>query len=169
MTLPSHYVLEDGVPAIVFEVENDERELIPLPDGFFGPDSARHAMLWIDGDWVEDVEGERAVLWAAVKQARDVAIGAGCNVPGLGRVQTDAGSRAAINERFGAAAADPGHWSSVWTMEDNSDEPVDYAAMRSIKLAVDAHVEAKRVRARDLRDQLNEAGTLAELRAVDRF
>lgn len=170
MDLPRFYVIEDGVPAIVRGEEDETRELIELPDNFFAPGSARHCYLWIDGAWTPDVEGERALLWSAVKRARDAAIDGGCDTP-LGRVQTDAVSRAAINQAWGEALADPDGFSRVWTMEDNSDEAVDHDAMRQIKLAVDAHVEAQRTRARMLRDMLNdeENATLAGLRAIEAF
>lgn len=168
-TLPQFYTFEDGVFVRVHGEVEDTRELHPLPEGFYAPDGALQ-MDWDDeaGEIVELVGPWRDRLWNAVKLARDAAIDGGCMTP-FGRVDTDAKARAAIDERWGGAQADPDHWSSVWTMEDNSDEPVDYEAMRAIKQAVDAHLEVQRTRARDLRDQLVAAETLAELRAVGAF
>jgi hypothetical protein len=42
------------------------------------------------------LEQRRAVLWAQVKDRRDACIDAGCTVPGLGRFDTDAASRANV-------------------------------------------------------------------------
>jgi hypothetical protein len=166
---PAFYTFENGVFVIVEGEDDDARELHALPEGFWDVDG-QQTMDWDDGAGaiVELVSQWRDRLWTAVKAAREAAIDGGCITP-LGRVDTDPGSRAAITERWTAAQADPGTWSSVWTMEDNSDEPVDHDAMRSIKLAVDAHVEAQRQRARDLRDQLNAASTVAGLKAVETF
>jgi hypothetical protein len=161
----THYFVDSGVAHIVDGADEGYAgvSLIPLPSGFH--DAPR---LFVEGEWIEDVEGERTRLWSAIKIAREKAIDGGCSTP-LGRVDTDPASRAAINQAWGEALADPDGFSRVWTMENNDDEPVDHDAMRAIKLAVDAHVEAQRARARDLRDQLSDANTAAELWAVPPF
>lgn len=140
----------------------------PLPPDFHD----RHFRTWAwdvaTRAWIENVEGERVRIWAEVKAEREALTAAGCAVPELGRVQTDPASLAAIEQRWGAAQADPEGWSAVWTMADNRHVPVDHGSMREIKLAVDVHVGAVRAAADAVRAALFADGvtTLAGLYAV---
>jgi hypothetical protein len=163
MSRPTHFTIRpDGVADRVFPDGYPPEMLHELPADYW--DLPR---IW-DTDaqeWREDLAGERARIWGEVKAQRAAITSSGCMVPGLDRVQTDPASLAAIEQRWGAAQADPEHWSAVWTMEDNSREPVDHAAMRAIKLAVDAHVDAVRAAADEVYSELVDEGvtTLAQL------
>lgn len=167
MTAPSHFFINaEGLASRVHPDDSYPAESIfPLPAGHWD-----NPKIWdaAGQEWLEDLEGERARIWREVKEQREALTAAGCMVPDLGRVQTDPASLAAIEQRWGAAQADPDHWSAVWTMENNDREPVDYEVMRRIKLAADAHVDTIRSAADEVYGELFDEGvtTLADLYAV---
>lgn len=156
MSQPTHYFIgEDGEVSIV-NPDGYDGLAKPLPKGFW--DTPK---VWTGKAWAEDIEGERARLWAEVKARRDALIAGGCDTPS-GRVDTDAKSQAAISELAALARNDPA-FADEWTMEDNSRVPVDAKAMIDIWTAFLAHRSAARKWADDIRDRLDAATTIAEL------
>lgn len=166
---PTHFaVREDGVVLLHASEIREGDDARPLPDDWAAVSANAWAIDHATLTWFHDVDRERARIWAEVKAEREALTAAGCAVPELGRVQTDPASLAAIEQRWGAAQADPEGWSAVWTMADNRHVPVDHGSMRAIKLAADAHVGAVRAAADAVRAALFADGvtTLAGLYAV---
>jgi len=147
---PSHYY-DDGEGNVTYlNPQGADPDLIhPLPAGFWVPTA-------------------RDRLWSLVKVQRETLLAGGCDVPGLGRVDTGEKSLAAIDRKLAAAQLNPDTWSDVFTMEDNEEEPVGLAEIVAIKTAVEAHEQAVRNAARAVRDDLfdEEITTLAALGAV---
>lgn len=116
----------------------------------------------------------RAALWAKAKSQRYMAMMGGCDVPGIGRVQTDTtpqrDSQARIAMEAGRAAraiAAGLSWSIDFTMADNSVRPTTAADMIAIDDAVAAHVQACRAAGEAIRTLIEAAEDEAALAAID--
>lgn len=141
---PTHRLLSDG--SLVFPEGYDPADIEPLPEDF-----------WNASEFA--VEQARAARWGRFKIANDAALAGGADVPGIGRVDTDADSRAAIDWHFTTSLADPDGFSVEWTLADNTRVTVDAEGMKAIKLAVDQHAREVRAARDDFRDRLNASQT----------
>lgn len=113
----------------------------------------------------------KAVKWGEVKQRCDAWVAGGCLVLGESyRIDTDAGSIAAINTAALAAKAalDAGQaWADAWTMADDQVVPVTAAEMIEIQQDVAAFVSACHARRRALRMQIDAATAPEAVTAID--
>lgn len=166
---PTHYAIEDGEIVFTWPQEGDDRKLAELPHGFWLQiDGEVHeAKRWNGSGFDDRVDHIRDRLWQRVKQHRDEAICAGVDVEGVGRVDSDDTSRAAIDSRLVGSSREG--WTTAWTLADNSAATIDAAQMLAIKHAVDDHVDKCRARAAMLRVQLRDAQTVSELLVVEQF
>ena len=135
----------------------------------------------VPGEWAWEAGGfariisappiaeRRALVWEAVRTARDQAEWWGCTTP-LGRADTDPASQrkvagavqmAMIAQAAGAA------FSIDWTMQDNSSVMHDAAAMITLGVAVGQHVAACHAVALAKRSAIEAADDADTLAAID--
>ena len=112
----------------------------------------------------------KAEKWALAKARRNRAIGAGVNIPGIGRFDTDDASRAnitgaVVGAMIAQAAATP--FSIGWKLADNSVVDLDAAKMVRVGTAALAHVSACHANAQALGTAIQSADSVAALDAVD--
>lgn len=134
------------------------------------PDDWPELSVWNEAAqaWAENVIGERARLIEILKGVREAAINNGCDTP-LGRVQTDPGSREAINAAVSGAlmaklTSQP--FTAMWTMTDNTIVAHSADQMLALGAAVLTCVGAAQAAYESKRGVLNSAKTIADLRAV---
>lgn len=109
-------------------------------------------------------------LWESVKQTREVKIGGGVNVPGIGLFQTDDRSRdniagAATASLIAQAANAP--FSLQWTLADNTVVTLSAAQVQAVGMAVMSHVAACHAVGQTLRGQIDAATTHAALDSIN--
>lgn len=112
----------------------------------------------------------KAELWADAKAKRDSLIDAGCNVPGVGRFDTDAASRLNLaGAVLGAVMAARGNqpFSIDWKLADNTVVTLDGTQMQAVGMAVLARISAIHQRAQAVGNAINNAANAAALNAVD--
>lgn len=116
----------------------------------------------------------KAVRWEAAKNVRYSMTHGGCDVPGIGRVDTKVMpqknspaliSAAALSALRAKLAGEP--WSRTWTLADQSAAVVDADAMLAIGAAVDAHIEACHAAGAAIRALIDAAEDEAALAAID--
>ena len=112
----------------------------------------------------------KAELWAEAKAQRDALLDAGCNVPGIGRFDTDAASRlnlagAVLGAVMAARAQQP--FSIDWKLADNTIATLDGAQMQQVGLAVLARHSAIHKRAQVLGNAIENAANANALKAVN--
>jgi len=140
-----------------------ERALTTQVDGLFAggtyvPDAAEG-----------DLETARARKWADIKAERDRLEGGGFDMPGIGRFDSDADSRARIVGAVTAAkiAQDAGQpYTIAWTLADNSTFELDAPTTIAVGFALLAHVDAIHQHSRALREQIDAAQDLQALAAI---
>jgi len=108
--------------------------------------------------------------WLDVKQLRDQHIDGGCDVPTIGRFDTDVLSRSNINGAVTGAfmaksAAAP--FAVQWKLADNSLVDLDADQMIHAGQIVLAHVSACHARSQAIGVAIVAAGSKAELEAID--
>ena len=131
-----------------------ERALAAQPDGLFA------GATYVADAAVDDIETARARKWAEIKSARDAQECGGFDMPGIGRFDSDADSRARIVGAVTAAkiAQDAGQpYSITWTLADNSTADLDAAGIIAVGFALLAHIDAIHQRSRALREQIDAA------------
>ena len=140
-----------------------ERALAAQPDGLFA------GATYVADAAVDDIETARARKWADIKAERDRLECGGFDMPGIGRFDSDADSRARIVGAVTAAkiAQDAGQpYSITWTLADNSTADLDAAGIIAVGFALLAHIDAIHQRSRTLRQQIDSAQALQALAAV---
>lgn len=140
-----------------------ERALAAQPDGLFA------GATYVADAAVDDIETARACKWAEIKAERDRLECGGFDMPGIGRFDSDADSRARIVGAVTAAkiAQDAGQpYSITWTLADNSPAELDAQTTIDVGLALLAHVDAIHQHSRNLRQQIDAAQDLQALDAV---
>lgn len=131
-----------------------ERALAAQPDGLFA------GATYVADAAVDDIETARACKWAEIKGERDRLENGGFDVPGVGRFDSDADSRARVVGAVTAAkiAQDAGQpYSITWTLADNSPAEMDAQTTIDVGLALLAHIDAIHQRSRALREQIDAA------------
>lgn len=111
----------------------------------------------------------KSQVWATVRTARDSVEFGGFEVQGVGRFDSDQISQQRIVGAIVAAqlAGAGSSWSIVWTLQDNSTTTLDYAGMVRVGEALSAHVEATHQHARELRDMIEAANTVADVQKIN--
>lgn len=140
-----------------------ERALAAQPDGLFA------GATYVADAAVDDIETARARKWAEIKGERDRLENGGFDVPGVGRFDSDADSRARIVGAVTAAkiAHDAGQpYSIAWTLADNSTAELDAQIAIAVGFALLAHVNTIHQHSRNLREQIDAAQDLQALDAV---
>lgn len=115
------------------------------------------------------LEGNRLVIWEAVRNQRNAATDAGAPTP-FGAVDSDEAARsnvsgAALGALIAKSAGAP--YAVTWTMLDNTTVTLDADGMIGLGLAVLTHVNACHERAREFRAQIEATANMAELLAID--
>ena len=131
-----------------------ERALAAQPDGLFA------GATYVADAAVDDIETARARKWADIKAERDRLECGGFDMPGIGRFDSDADSRARIVGAVTAAkiAQDAGQpYTIAWTLADNSTADLDAAGIIAVGFALLAHIDAIHQRSRALREQIDAA------------
>lgn len=108
--------------------------------------------------------------WQEVKQNRDWRIDGGCDVPGIGRFDTDTLSRSNINGAVtGAVMAKSADvaFAVQWKLADNSLAELDADQMFVVGQTVLAHVSTCHARSQALGLLIAAADTVADLEAID--
>ena len=134
--------------------EYPELPLAAQPDGLFA------GATYMADAAVDDIETARARKWADIKAERDRLECGGFDMPGIGRFDSDADSRARIVGAVTAAkiAQDAGQpYTIAWTLADNSTADLDAAGIIAVGFALLAHIDAIHQRSRALREQIDAA------------
>lgn len=114
--------------------------------------------------------GLKDLRWQDVKRLRDQHIDGGCDVPGIGRFDTDAMSRANINGAVtGASMAKyaGGAFAINWKLADNGIIQLDADQMILIGETVLVHVSTCHARSQALGLVIEAASTKEELETID--
>ncbi|MEN2747083.1 DUF4376 domain-containing protein [Sphingomonas sp. T9W2] len=115
------------------------------------------------------INQQRALVWEAVRAARDRAEWWGCSTP-LGRADSGPDSQrkvAGAVQLAMIAQAGGAPFSIDWTMQDNSSVTHDAAAMIALGVAVGQHVAACHAVALAKRSAIEAAGNVEALAAID--
>ena len=140
-----------------------ERALAAQPDGLFA------GATYVADAAVDDIETARACKWAEIKGERDRLENGGFDVPGVGRFDSDADSRARIVGAVTAAkiAKDEGQPFSVeWTLADNTAVMLDADQVIAVGFAMLTHITSTHEKGRVLRAQIEAAQTAEEVEAI---
>lgn len=116
------------------------------------------------------LDGLKDLRWHEVKQNRDWRIDGGCDVPGIGRFDTDVLSRSNINGAVTGAfmAKSAGAPFAVnWKLANNSLAELDADQMIMVGQTVLAHVSTCHARSQALGLLIAAAETIADLEAID--
>jgi hypothetical protein len=111
----------------------------------------------------------RSARWIEAKAYRDQRMNGGCATP-LGQADTDAESRIKISgavqmAMLAKSAGTP--FELIWTMADNTPHPHDADQMIQLGMAVGSYIQACQNAGTTVRAQLEAAGTIEDLQAVD--
>lgn len=140
-----------------------ERALAAQPDGLFA------GATYVADAAVDDIETARACKWAEIKGERDRLENGGFDVPGVGRFDSDADSRARIVGAVTAAkiAQDAGQPFSVeWTLADNTTAMLNAEQVISVGFAMLTHTTSTHEKGRVLRAQIAAAEDVDSLNAI---
>lgn len=132
-----------------------------IPDGV-----APHFARWDGSAIVTDLDPLRQAAYARVKELREQRKGGGLMTP-LGPIETDPDSRSNINGAVQMASILGTAFSIDWRLADNSVVSLNADTMIQIGLMVGQHVAACQYRKNQLDAQIEAAGTLAALDAID--
>ena len=113
------------------------------------------------------LEQAQTVLWNKAKALRDQVRFGGCDVPGLGRIDTTVESLLFISGAVQEAAIQADGFSKDWTMADNSTLTFDAADMKAVGLAAAAHVNACQEASRATRSAIFAATSVEDLNAIN--
>lgn len=128
-----------------------ERALAAQPDGLFA------GATYVADAAVDDIETARARKWADIKAERDRLECGGFDMPGIGRFDSDADSRARIVGAVTAAkiAKDASQPFSVeWTLADNTAVMLDADQVISVGFAMLTHTTSTHEKGRNLRSAI---------------
>ena len=140
-----------------------ERALAAQPDGLFA------GATYVADAAVDDIETARARKWADIKAERDRLECGGFDMPGIGRFDSDADSRARIVGAVTAAkiAQDAGQPFSVeWTLADNTAVMLDADQVISVGFAMLTHSTSTHEKGRNLRSAIVAAEDAESLDAI---
>ena len=140
-----------------------ERALAAQPDGLFA------GATYVADAAVDDIETARARKWADIKAERDRLECGGFDMPGIGRFDSDADSRARILGAVTAAkiAQDAGQPFNVeWTLADNSTVMLDADQVISVGFAMLTHITSTHEKGRNLRSAIVAAEDAESLDAI---
>lgn len=155
------FAAHNGQPgAVAMQRVNAGEAVIEIPEALANRDLE---------DVADVMDPIRAALWEKTKVQRDAVIDGGAPTA-FGVVDSDLMSRTNIAGAATAALIAKGAgqpFAVTWTMADNSEADLDADDIIAMGLAVVSHVNAAHVRARALRQEIEEAGTVAELLMID--
>ena len=140
-----------------------ERALAAQPDGLFA------GATYVADAAVDDIETARARKWADIKAERDRLECGGFDMPGIGRFDSDADSRARIVGAVTAAkiAKDASQPFSVeWTLADNTAVMLDADQVISVGFAMLTHTTSTHEKGRNLRSAIVAAEDAESLDAI---
>ena len=140
-----------------------ERALAAQPDGLFA------GATYVADAAVDDIETARARKWADIKAERDRLECGGFDMPGIGRFDSDADSRARIVGAVTAAkiAKDASQPFIVeWTLADNSTAMLDADQVISVGFAMLTHTTSTHEKGRNLRSAIVAAEDAESLDAI---
>ena len=140
-----------------------ERALAAQPDGLFA------GATYVADAAVDDIETARARKWADIKAERDRLECGGFDMPGIGRFDSDADSRARIVGAVTAAkiAKDASQPFNVeWTLADNTAVMLDADQVISVGFAMLTHITSTHEKSRNLRSAIVAAEDAESLDAI---
>ena len=140
-----------------------ERALAAQPDGLFA------GATYVADAAVDDIETARARKWADIKAERDRLECGGFDMPGIGRFDSDADSRARIVGAVTAAkiAKDASQPFIVeWTLADNTAVMLDADQVISVGFAMLTHTTSTHEKGRNLRSAIVAAEDAESLDAI---
>ena len=140
-----------------------ERALAAQPDGLFADAT------YVADAAVDDIETARARKWADIKAERDRLECGGFDMPGIGRFDSDADSRARIVGAVTAAkiAKDASQPFNVeWTLADNTAVMLDADQVISVGFAMLTHTTSTHEKGRNLRSAIVAAEDAESLDAI---
>ena len=140
-----------------------ERALAAQPDGLFA------GATYVADAAVDDIETARARKWADIKAERDRLECGGFDMPGIGRFDSDADSRARIVGAVTAAkiAKDASQPFNVeWTLADNTAVMLDADQVISVGFAMLTHTTSTHEKGRNLRSAIVAAEDAESLDAI---
>ena len=140
-----------------------ERALAAQPDGLFA------GATYVADAAVDDIETARARKWADIKAERDRLECGGFDMPGIGRFDSDADSRARIVGAVTAAkiAKDASQPFNVeWTLADNTAVMLDAEQVISVGFAMLTHTTSTHEKGRNLRSAIVAAEDAESLDAI---
>ena len=140
-----------------------ERALAAQPDGLFA------GATYVADAAVDDIETARARKWADIKAERDRLECGGFDMPGIGRFDSDADSRARIVGAVTAAkiAKDADQPFNVeWTLADNTAVMLDADQVISVGFAMLTHSTSTHEKGRNLRSAIVAAEDAESLDAI---
>lgn len=140
-----------------------ERALAAQPDGLFA------GATYMADAAVDDIETARARKWADIKAERDRLECGGFDMPGIGRFDSDADSRARIVGAVTAAkiAKDTSQPFNVeWTLADNTAVMLDADQVISVGFAMLTHTTSTHEKGRNLRSAIVAAEDAESLDAI---
>lgn len=152
------------LPLSVLDVQDPvgslERALVGLAEGLFAGGE------YVVDPAADDLETARARKWAQIKGLRDSLESGGFEVPGLGRFDSNAESRARIVGAAMAAkiAQDSGQAYSIrWTLADNTTVDLGAADVIAVGFALLAHTDGIHQRSRQVYDLIQAAETAEQV------
>ena len=140
-----------------------ERALAAQPDGLFA------GATYVADAAVDDIETARARKWADIKAERDRLECGGFDMPGIGRFDSDADSRARIVGAVTAAkiAKDASQPFNVeWTLADNTAVMLDADQVISVGFAMLTHITSTHEKGRNLQSAIVAAEDAESLDAI---
>ena len=140
-----------------------ERALAAQPDGLFA------GATYMADATADDIETARARKWADIKAERDRLECGGFDMPGIGRFDSDADSRARIVGAVTAAkiAKDADQPFNVeWTLADNTAVMLDADQVISVGFAMLTHTTSTHEKGRNLRSAIVAAEDAESLDAI---
>ena len=133
-----------------------------LEDGY--EEDGRYFLI-INPPYVPTIEEVRQAKWSEIKAYRDAAEQSGC--PYMGSVlDSDSLSVQRINTAVQAAQVIGEAFEVSWTMQDNTVIHMTYADVLGMPTALAVFSNQLHIKARELREQINAAQTIEEVKAV---
>lgn len=123
---------------------------------------------WASKAWIVNLDDAKALQWAAIKAARDAAEYGGFTFNG-GRYDSDTVSVQRINGAVSMALIAQGAGQSFsidWTLADNSVATLAGADVINLGMTLGQFVNGVHEKARQLRDQIDAATTVAAVGAI---
>lgn len=151
----THY-LKDG-ELIAYTAEETAQLLHPIPGHVWEPGTG-----WVDGRTVEEV---RAECWTRIKADREAAEFGGFEWNGM-RFDSDMTSQMRIIGATQLASIIGENFSITWTLADNTTVELNGEQMGQIGAALGLHVNGVHTKGRILRDQIDTASNVEDLRNI---